>query len=110
MKNTLVFLLLSLGIVSQSHAGIAASMPNQIGGRIDLYDVPTPKDGIAGCAGSYIAKTWGNGVADQFGCWTLNEDLVVIHWDNGEYRSYPANGFSAKTRSTKQGNNTKGSM
>lgn len=95
-KLTMLVLFMGCWIAQSAHATIIASMPNQVGGRIDLYDIKTPA-GIDGCKDSLIAKSWGNGGADIVGCWRTNDDLVVVKWENGQYRTYPMSNFTLKT-------------
>jgi hypothetical protein len=106
MKHIVFFLLLLAGIAQQSHAEIIASMANDAGGRIDLYSAQIPKGTLASCDGKYVAKTWGSGIKDAYGCWNIDNDLISIHWvgADGSYRSYPMSSF---TMTQKNSGNTK---
>ncbi len=53
-------------------------MENDAGGRIELYDVKSPTNDE--CKGEFIAKAWGRGIADKYGCWSASSDTVSISW------------------------------
>jgi hypothetical protein len=94
MKKIIATLFACLTITS-AHATVFATMPNASGGRIELSDVKAPAElqRYAGCKSGYIAKSWGDGADDIFGCWIQVGDTVSVVWPAGN-RTYPISAFT----------------
>lgn len=65
---------------SAGAANVLGYMPNDDGGRIELYAVSAPKEGGEICKDRMVAKAWGPKAADAYGCWTMVADTVVVRW------------------------------
>jgi hypothetical protein len=85
MKKPLALLLCLCVLVPSVQAAptMIGYLENQNNGRIELYSTPTPEKvsrGEAVCRATFVAKTWGDGTEDSYGCWTIVADTVVVHW------------------------------
>ena len=95
MKKIIALLVTCLSITA-AHAAIVATQPNKSGGRIELSNTSVPMDvqkNTPACKGALIAKSWGDGIDNIYGCWIVMGDTISIHWPAGE-RTYPISNFT----------------
>jgi hypothetical protein len=97
---------LALMIPTLVQAAAIATMPNRAGGKIVLTDEPCIHKGktYAGLARAYNYSTEGYTTE---GCFAIEDDTVVVIWDDGSANSkmrYPAENFTIiKKRGTRYG-------
>ena len=109
MKRMLVLVLLSLSVSTAVRAEMLAWLGNQAGGRIVLTDEvcvdPVTKERYDALRRAYNYGSSGN---TSEGCFTLEDDSVVVVWVNSNGRSksrYPLENFTFNKNYSKRKNN-----
>lgn len=98
-----LFAILALALAPIVQAETYFTMPNQNGGQIQLENVHAPDEIVNVyplCEGRYIAKAWGQGTEDTWGCWTFLPETatIVIHWllpSGTQNRTYSVGAFTS---------------
>jgi len=86
VKKILLAALLTLSL--NASAAVVAETVNQGGGTIALTDVKCTR-----IQNTFIAYTYISNGQSLLGCWTSEGNRIFIHWNDGDLRSYPLEGF-----------------
>lgn len=93
MKKYLLVIALLSGIASVAQAQTSDEyithppigyIMNRNGGHIEIYSDTAPSENSHKC---FIAKTYGGGAPDQYGCWAVSGEQLMIRWE-GDLDTY----------------------
>lgn len=90
MKSIIAALALAATVAT---AGTVATTKNAAGAMAVLTDVR-----CEGSKNTFIAYTVYDGGKTLLGCWSMDDNFIIVRWDDGDLRMYPFHIWDLKTK------------